>query len=167
MNAPNESKKVNLGGPITVVRKQLLEDADTKAIAKAFKMPLEKYVDLVLMYAQNPEREPQLTVLDEDEMQEEGADLPTQAEVMDWLNKVESGEIVLGGPVDAQDVLEKTKKSPNSAKFSGLTAAPRPSPFVDGGPQASSQAGSILKKQLQSQRAQASLKSPGSNKKKQ
>jgi hypothetical protein len=153
MNAPNDIKKASLGAPVSVVRQQLLDDADTKEIAKAFKMPLEQYVDLVLMYAQNPDKDPILTILDEDEMQGEGADLPTQAQVLDWLNKVESGEIELAPTSLVKDVLESAEPDASAAKFAKPSEPPRASVFKNGAPKKTSSAGSALKQQLEAQRA--------------
>ena len=153
------NKKSNLGAPIAVIRKQLSEDPDTLEIAKAFKIPVETYIDMVLKYAQNPDLEPELTILDEDEIQTHGETLPTQAEVMKWLEQVESGEIDLTGPqTSTNDVLEKQASGPQASKFTGATekkVASKGQPFRQS---LSSNTGgngnSVLKDQLSKRRSQ-------------
>jgi hypothetical protein len=59
-------KKRGLTRPIEVVRAELLKDADTKRIAKAVGMELEAYVELVLQYAQDKDKEPVLDVVEDE-----------------------------------------------------------------------------------------------------
>jgi hypothetical protein len=158
----NDSKKSNLGAPASVIRQQLMDDEDTKTIAAAFKIPLEKYVELVMTYAQDPEKDVELTILDEDEIQQDQVDIPTQEEVMTWLEQVASGEIEIGPPqVSTKDILEKGSSASPSSKYTGSAPKPAPSsgdPFKRSLPSSANEAaGSVLKKQLKQKQNQAKL----------
>lgn len=65
-------KKINK--PIPELRQELLADNDTQRIAKALKMPIEEYVELVLDYVQNPEKDPEVYVPSEDQLREMGVE---------------------------------------------------------------------------------------------
>ncbi len=58
--------------PIPELRQELLVDKDTLRIAKALKMKIEDYVELVLDYVQNPEKEPELYLATDEELREVG-----------------------------------------------------------------------------------------------
>lgn len=58
--------------PIPELRQELLVDKDTLRIAKALKMKIEDYVELVLDYVQNPEKEPELYLATDEQLREVG-----------------------------------------------------------------------------------------------
>lgn len=58
--------------PIPELRQELLVDKDTLRIAKALKMKIEDYVELVLEYVQNPEKEPELYLATDEELRAVG-----------------------------------------------------------------------------------------------
>ena len=158
-----------LGVPLDVARKQLMDDPDTQELADIFGVPLEEYVELVLDYAQNPDKEAQVTVLDEGELDEEDVDYPTVGDVLRWFQQVESGEVdVTPEHEKITDEVSSNFEVERSKKIAGLQAnlqAPR---------QGSTKRkvmvnqddpmGSVLKNQLQAQRTSAQI--PGKKKKK-
>ena len=152
----SNNNKSNLGAPLSVVRQQLLDDPSTREIAKAFKIPVEKYIEMVLKYAQNPDLEPELTILDEDEIQTHGEVLPTENEVVAWLEQVANGEIdILHPQTSTQDVVEKASPSQAPSKFTGGSVKKKP---VKGQPfRQDLSSASVLKKQVNQRRAQKNL----------
>lgn len=85
--------KRGLKRPIEVVRAELLKDADTKRIAKAVGMELEAYVELVLQYAQDKDKEPVLNVVEDEELRANGFNPPTEKQVADVLVAAAKGEL--------------------------------------------------------------------------
>lgn len=151
-----DKPKRSLGAPLEVVRQQLMEDEDTIAIAKSFELPLEKYVEMVLEYALDPEKEPEITLLDDEVQQTHGEKLPTQHEVMSWLDQVASGEIELGPPqLSNRDKLEKANNHKGLNKLTGGKPRPimsAPSPQI-----ANNEISSVLKKELMNRRSQENI----------
>jgi hypothetical protein len=85
--------KRGLKRPVEVVRAELLKDADTKRIAKAVGMELEAYVELVLQYAQDKDKEPELDVAEDEELKAAGQSTPSAEEVAAFLIKGAKGEL--------------------------------------------------------------------------
>lgn len=85
-------KKRGLTRPVEVVRAELLKDADTKRIAKAVGMELEAYVELVLQYAQDKDKEPVLDVVSDEELRAAGFNPPTPEEAAQMLISAVKGE---------------------------------------------------------------------------
>lgn len=79
-------KKINK--PIPELRQELLSDNDTQRIAKALKMPIEEYVELVLDYVQNPEKDPEVYVPSDDQLREMGVEPVTMEYVEEGLTKI-------------------------------------------------------------------------------
>jgi DNA-directed RNA polymerase specialized sigma subunit len=79
-------KKINK--PIPELRQELLADNDTQRIAKALKMPIEEYVELVLDYVQNPEKDPEVYVPSEDQLREMGVEPVSMEYVEEGLTKI-------------------------------------------------------------------------------
>jgi len=153
------NNKSNLGAPIAVIRKQLSEDPEVLQIAEAFKIPLETYIDMVLKYAEDPDLEPELTILDEEEIQTHGETLPTQSDVLKWLEAVENGQVELSGPeASTNDVIEKDGPALQASKFTGVESKKSPrkgQPFKQSLSSAKNKPGSsVLKEQLSKRRAQ-------------
>ncbi len=86
-------KKRGLTRPIEVVRAELLKDPDTKRIAKAVGMELEAYVELVLQYAQDKDKEPELAVVSDEELRRNGFNPLSAEEAADILIKGMKGEL--------------------------------------------------------------------------
>ena len=82
---PDARSPRKLKKPVEVLRKELLEDKDTQRIATAIGVPLEQYVELVLDYAQHPEKKPQLDIAPDEELRAMGYEPPTGAEVGQFL----------------------------------------------------------------------------------
>ena len=151
-----EKPKRSLGAPLEVVRQQLMEDEDTIAIAKSFELPLEKYVEMVLEYALDPEKEPEIILLDEEVQQTHGENLPSPHEVMNWLEQVASGEIELGPPqMSMKDKVEKGNDREPLSKFTGSNARPMMSNPAPQAPK--SQTSSVLKQELMNRRSQENI----------
>jgi hypothetical protein len=89
-------KKRGLTRPIEVVRAELLKDADTKRIAKAVGMELEAYVELVLQYAQDKDKEPVLEVVEDEELRAAGFNPPSPEQVGQLLVSVIKSELGTG-----------------------------------------------------------------------
>lgn len=95
MSDSEQGKPMSLGMPAHLAKQQLMENEDTQEMAKLFGVELEEYVDLVMEYTQNPEKVPQLHVIDDEEWHESGVDVPTSADIQKWFRGVASGEIDL------------------------------------------------------------------------
>ncbi|HYO53658.1 hypothetical protein [Archangium sp.] len=91
-------QKPRLKKPVEKVRAELLADADTRRIAKSVGMELEAYVELVLDYAQNPDKQPVLQVASDEELRAAGYEPPTPEEVGNFFVAGARGELGLEGP---------------------------------------------------------------------
>ena len=157
--------------PLEVARQQLMENQEIVQLAEVLGMELEDYVERVLFYATNPDAEPQLHIIEEDELEEMGADVPTMGEVMQWLRDVESGKEDLS-PVSARvsDSVSDDFKAEKSKAAVGLqdnlvaprvgdsqreVVVPKDNPM-----------GSVLKDQLLSQRTRSQFDTVPRKKKK-
>ncbi|MFY1827412.1 hypothetical protein ACN47A_15940 [Myxococcus fulvus] len=125
-NAPAKPKR-GLKRPIEVVRAELLNDADTKKIAKAVGMKLEDYVELVLKYAQDKDLEPELNIVPDEELKKNGITPVTSDEAADLLIRGMKGEL----PGSAPDFDNSKFEKPTSG-----AAAGKPSLSVDAPPSA-------------------------------
>lgn len=85
--------KRGLKRPIEVVRAELLKDKDTARIAKAVGMELAEYVELVLTYAQDKDKEPMLKVVSDEELHAAGFKTLTNDEAANLLIKAAKGEL--------------------------------------------------------------------------
>jgi hypothetical protein len=93
-----EKPKRGLKRPVEVVRAELLKDPETKRIAEAVSMKLEDYVELVLKYAQDKDKEPEIAVVSDEELRKNGFNPLSAEEAADILIKGMKGE--LPGTVD-------------------------------------------------------------------
>ena len=86
-----------LGRSAAVIEADLMKDPETAAIASELGLSVEEYVTMVMDYAKNPDKDPQMEVIpDEIIMQMDPDERPaTMAEVQAWMRKVDSGEIDL------------------------------------------------------------------------
>lgn len=97
-NAANKPKR-GLKRPIEVVRAELLKDPETKKIAQAVSMELADYVELVLKYAQDKDKEPEVAVVSDEELRKNGFNPLSAEEAADILIKGMKGELP-GSPPD-------------------------------------------------------------------
>jgi len=75
---------------------RILEDAETATIAESLGLEPAEYAKRVMHYIRNPNADPQLQFMDAEAEKEAG--VPTVADCVTFLEKVESGEI--GGEHD-------------------------------------------------------------------
>jgi hypothetical protein len=97
-NTANKPKR-GLKRPIEVVRAELLKDPETKKIAQAVSMELADYVELVLKYAQDKDKEPEVAVVSDEELRKNGFNPLSAEEAADILIKGMKGELP-GSPPD-------------------------------------------------------------------
>jgi hypothetical protein len=94
MSQENANKpKRGLKRPVEVVRAELLKDPETKRIAEAVSMKLEDYVELVLKYAQDKDKEPELAVVSDEDLRKNGFNPLSAEEAADILIKGMKGEL--------------------------------------------------------------------------
>jgi hypothetical protein len=84
--------------PVETVRAELLADPDTQRIAKAVGMELSAYVELVLDYALNPDKQPVLQVATDEDLREAGYNPPSAEDVAQFFISASQGELGLGAP---------------------------------------------------------------------
>ncbi|WP_255208599.1 hypothetical protein, partial [Myxococcus sp. AM009] len=100
MSQDNTGKpKRGLKRPIEVVRAELLKDPETKKIAEAVSMKLEDYVELVLKYAQDKDKEAEVAVISDEELRRNGFNPLSAEEAANILIKGMKGELP-GSPPD-------------------------------------------------------------------
>lgn len=90
-----EGKKKSLGMPLEMARQKALQDPDVQKAAEILGVDLEEYVEKILYFAQNPDAEPELHVLDEESrlaMEAEG-EIPREAEVVEFFASAARGEL--------------------------------------------------------------------------
>ncbi len=95
------------------IRARLLSDPYTSNIAKTIGVPLKEYVEKVLYYAQNPDAQPELQLISDEDAKRQG--LATVDEVKQWFVDVQDGKIDLR-PDHEKDSFEKSQKRPVSLK---------------------------------------------------
>lgn len=155
----------SLGMPLDIARKNLREDPHTQEIAKALGVELDDYIEKVLDYAQHPNKEPELELLDDEAAAELGPDAASVAEVEAWMEKVASGEIDLDDRVkvaDSDGFSMDAEPSEAARRDVGVEARTRTAPGVEelqrGRARAPTQeAGSVLKQQLLAQQRSTQL----------
>ena len=119
-----EAKK-KLARPISVIEEELRNDPATKSIAETLGMELDDYINTVLDYCKNPEKDPQLYVYDDAELERYEGEAPaTGAEIMGFLKKLDSGEIPLG-PTDnsVQTAFDDEEETATQRKARSVTGA--------------------------------------------
>ncbi len=105
-------QKPRLKRPVENVRAELLADPDTQRIARSVGMSLTAYVDLVLDYAQHPEKEPVLKVVSDEALRAAGYDPPTVQEVGEFFQGAARGELGLGPPPSYHTGFEAAQDAP-------------------------------------------------------
>lgn len=109
MSQQSPGKKRGLSRPVEVVRAELLKDPETKRIADAVGMKLEDYVELVLEYAQDKDKEPMLNVVSDEELKANGFPVHTVEEVGEFLVAGAKGELPGQGNPFAKSEFEASK----------------------------------------------------------
>jgi hypothetical protein len=113
--------KRGLERPVEVVRAELLKDPETKKIAEAVSMELEEYVELVLQYAQDPDKEPELAVVSDEELMENGFTPLSSEEAADILIQGMKGQL----PGSAPDFEESNFTQDKAAAGKPALSAPQ------------------------------------------
>jgi hypothetical protein len=109
-----DSAKRGLTRPIEVVRAELLQDPDTKRIAKAVGMELAEYVELVLDYAQDKDKEPMIKVVSDEELHAAGFKTMTNDEGAKLLIKAAKGELGVNEEFEKSEFTDgKAPKGPS------------------------------------------------------
>ncbi|MHA7634919.1 hypothetical protein [Corallococcus sp. M7] len=111
MSQQAPGKKRGLSRPVEVVRAELLKDPETKRIADAVGMKLEDYVELVLEYAQDKDKEPMLNVVSDEELKANGFPVHTVEEVGEFLVAGAKGELPGQGNPFAKSEFEASKSA--------------------------------------------------------
>lgn len=101
----SETQKKGPSRPIEKIREELMASPDSKEMAEKLGVSLEDYVEKVLFYVQNPDKEPMFYLADEEQLKAAGEEFPTVEDTKQWLEKVASGEIDLG-PMKFKDGFE-------------------------------------------------------------
>jgi DNA-directed RNA polymerase specialized sigma subunit len=105
--------KKGLTRPIEVVRAELLNDPDTQRIAKTVGMELAEYVELVLEYAQDKDKEPVLKIVSDEELHAAGFKTMTNDDAAKLLLKVAKGELGVNEEFEKSE-FETGKKGPGN-----------------------------------------------------
>ncbi|SEU22828.1 hypothetical protein [Stigmatella erecta] len=114
--------KRGLKRPIEVVRAELLKDADTKRIAKSVGMELEAYVELVLEYAQDKDKDPMIAVVSDEELHAKGFQTPTNEDVAKLLTKAAKGELGVNEEFEKSEF--SSARTPKGPSLTGEAANP-------------------------------------------
>ena len=126
-------QKPRLKRPLEQVRAELLADSDTQRIAQAVGMELEAYVELVLDYARNPDKQPVLAVASDEELRANGYEPPSAEDVANFFIAGARGELGIGGP--QFHTSEFTSGPATDAGKPSLTGESRQAPLVPDDPE--------------------------------
>ena len=82
----------------TKLRAKLLADPDTITIASNLGVPLEEYVDQVLHFVKNPKADPQMLVVEDDDLRAAGFEPPDEKKLLAFVEESvatleEAGEV--------------------------------------------------------------------------
>ncbi|MDC0712179.1 hypothetical protein POL68_27175 [Stigmatella sp. ncwal1] len=131
MSQDTPRPKRGLKRPIEVVRAELLKDADTKRIAKSVGMELEAYVELVLEYAQDKDKEPMIAVVSDEELHAKGFKTPTNEDVAKLLTKAAKGELGVNEEFEKSEFSSaRAPKGPSLTGESGSNAGLKTDPAL-------------------------------------
>ncbi|MBI3184209.1 MAG: hypothetical protein HYZ28_18915 [Myxococcales bacterium] len=90
------------------LRAKIERDPNTAKIAKELQIPVEEYVEMVLHYALNPNEEPELVMVKDEDLRAHGYKPPRMEDIVDYLK--ESAEI--SGVHERTDFKAAAKKKP-------------------------------------------------------
>ena len=166
-DSTTDSGAAGLGMPVEMARQSLIDDPETKKIADSFGMELEDYVDQVMEYALNPDKEPQLQVMADDDFREMGIDPPAMEDVEQWFADVASGKVKvdMAPTAGSQSLDDSVKKGLDAAEVArrrttGSEAEPLMAGHVEsrkGEVKARSQSGAALAKQVLAQQMRGQM----------
>lgn len=149
----------NLGMPLEMARQSLRDDPNTAKIAETMGLEVELYIDKVLEYALNPQKKPQLEIMDDADAREMGVEVHSYDDVCNWLDGVSDGSI----PVDSgrREMSLSDGFSTQATEAERLKAEargrPRRGPAPSPAPKISAEAGAVLKQQLADRQRQNQL----------
>lgn len=123
--------------PLEEVRAELMASAETQQLAQTLGIELKDYVEKVLAYYADPAKDAMIYLAPEEQLRAAGGNPPSDKEVLEYLQKVERGEIDLR-PAHQKDGFSAAEKE----KVAGLTGRPT------GADLQSNPAGSALKDQV-------------------
>lgn len=89
-NSAEQRTFFGFGRPANMLREELLADPEAQAIAKMFGITIDAYADLVLEFALNPEKEPELELIDDEDFEECEVRVPDEATITMWVEAVEA-----------------------------------------------------------------------------
>jgi hypothetical protein len=92
--------------PIEEIRAEIMNDPDVREQARIMDIPLEKYVDKIIDYARNPQKQAQVVIKPDAVLKKEDPTIPTTEEIKTHLEKIASGEIAIS-PAHKKDGFEK------------------------------------------------------------
>jgi hypothetical protein len=119
------------------IRSRLLQDPNTPKLAEQLGVPLEEYVQQVMYFVQNPHEEPQLLVVEDEDLRAMGHE-PPSAEALDRI---------LDEAVALADLTERTDFTPAKKPLVSLTGLPE-NPAPTASAPARSETSSELEAQL-------------------
>lgn len=116
--------------PVEIARQKVMADPTAKEMAKTLGLTLEAFADRVVEAAQHPDQV-ELEVMAPEEEVEFGDEIPSEAEVIAWIEAVERGEIdvsslppnLFGTDMLSSDVKEMVARRATGAQ--AAMAAPR------------------------------------------
>ena len=106
----DEENLASLGEPEHIVRQRIKEDPASVEIAESLGVDLDDYVEQVMYYLRRPDMPAQVEVVDDEELEEAGVQLPTEGEIQTWFEQVASGEIDLSTQEGHDQVSRFTKE---------------------------------------------------------
>lgn len=102
------------------IRAELMKDKHTKDIAKTIGMPLAEYVELVLQYVKDPDKQPTFNTLPEPEVKKHGGS--TVEDVKEWFQGVLDGKVKVAADRE-QDAFSSEKSAAGARKSKKITGA--------------------------------------------
>jgi len=101
------------------IRAKVLEDPDSKRIAKAVGLELAAYADMVVDYAMNPDKEPQLQIASDEELRNAGYNPPSAEDVGKFFLAGARGELGLETVRHDQSAFDSTPNGAGKPSLSG------------------------------------------------
>jgi hypothetical protein len=108
--------------PIEEIREEIMKDPDVREQARIMDIPLEKYVDKIIDYARNPQKQAQVVITPDAVLKKQDPTIPTTEEIKTHLEKIVSGEISIS-PAHKRDGFEKNKPAHDQGRYEEATGA--------------------------------------------
>ncbi len=106
--------------PIEEIRAEIMKDPDVREQARIMDIPLEKYVDKIIDYARNPQKQAQVVITPDAVLKKEDPTIPTTEEIKTQLEKIASGEIAIS-PAHKKDGFEKKERTRDQGRYEEAT----------------------------------------------